>query len=95
MTISPREVLHVADLAHLEVDERAVERFAAQIGQILEYVDTLGRVDTGGVAGTSHAIALTNAFRDDVETPHLPRDRALSNAPRKEDGAFVVPKVVG
>jgi aspartyl-tRNA(Asn)/glutamyl-tRNA(Gln) amidotransferase subunit C len=95
MKITREEVQHVADLAHLEMGEADIERFAEQIGQILAYVDTLNQVDTAGVPGTSHAISLTNAFRDDVETVAMERDRVLSNAPQKEDGNFVVPKVVG
>ena len=95
MKITKEQVLYVADLAHLEIAETEVERFAEQIGQILDYVDTLNQADTEGVVGTSHAISLINAFREDDEIPHIERDRALSNAPRKEDGSFVVPKVVG
>ncbi|MGD9231593.1 MAG: Asp-tRNA(Asn)/Glu-tRNA(Gln) amidotransferase subunit GatC, partial [Desulfobacterales bacterium] len=67
---------------------------AAQIGTILEYVDSLNRVDTKEVTPTSHAIFLTNAFRDDDERQSFDSDSALSNAPEKEDGNFIVPKVV-
>lgn len=95
MKITEAEVRYVADLAHLEMEAGEVGRFVKQIGQILAYVDTLNQVDTAGVCGTSHAISLTNAFRDDIETTHLDPDRVLSNAPQKEDGSFVVPKVVG
>jgi aspartyl-tRNA(Asn)/glutamyl-tRNA(Gln) amidotransferase subunit C len=95
MKITKQEVLHVAHLARLEIDESAVERFAGQIGDILAYVDQLRQVDTAGVRPTSHALALTNAFRDDVEARHLPREKSLANAPRQEDGNFLVPKVVG
>jgi aspartyl-tRNA(Asn)/glutamyl-tRNA(Gln) amidotransferase subunit C len=95
MKITKEEVLYVADLAHLEMNERSIDRFADQIGQILDYVDTLNQADTTGVPATSHAISLTNAFREDLETGHLERESALSNAPQKEDGCFVVPKVVG
>ena len=95
MKISRDEILHVANLARLELEETAVEKFVDQIGTILEYVDKLNRVDTKGVRPTSHAIALTNAFRDDEPRPHLENEDALGNAPAKEDGSFVVPKVVG
>ena len=95
MKITKEEVLYVADLAHLEMNERSIDRFADQIGQILDYVDTLNQADTTGVPATSHAISLTNAFREDLETGHLERENALSNAPQEEDGCFVVPKVVG
>ena len=95
MKITKDEILHVADLARLDLDEAAIETFAEQIGKILEYVDALNEVDTTGVRATSHAIFLTNAFRDDEHKEHLERDLALANAPEKEEGSFVVPKVVG
>ena len=94
MKISEDEVIHVANLARLNMDKASIERFAGQIGTILEYVDKLNRLDTKGVTPTAQAIYLTNAFREDVEREHLERDRALANAPEKEDGTFVVPKII-
>ena len=94
MKISKEEVLHVARLARLDLDETAMDKFAGQIGDILDYVDTLNKVDTANVAPTSHAISLTNAFREDEVRTHLPRENALANAPDHEDGTFLVPKVI-
>ena len=94
MKITNEKVLHVANLARLDVDKVLIDKFAEQIGTILEYVDTLNRVDTKEVTPTSHAISLTNAFRDDDERQSFDSDSALSNAPEKEDGNFIVPKVV-
>ena len=87
--------MYVADLARLELDEESIHTFAEQIGTILAYMDKLRSVDTQGVKPTSHAIALNNAFRDDDEKNHLDNEIALANAPEKEDGSFVVPKVIG
>ena len=95
MKITRDEVIHVANLARLDLDEASIDLFAEQIGTILAYVDTLKRVDTQGVIPTSHAISLTNAFREDRVTEDFDRDSALANAPEEEDGSFVVPKVVG
>jgi len=95
MKITQQEVLHVAKLARLEINPASVDKFASQIGQVLEYVDTLNQVDTQGVVPTTHAISLTNAFRDDRVKPSMERDIALSNAPAQEDGNFQVPKVIG
>lgn len=94
MKISKEEVQHVARLARLDLDEAAIEKFSGQIGDILDYVDALNRVDTDGVAPTSHAISLTNAFREDEVKAHLSREKALANAPEQEDGTFVVPKII-
>jgi aspartyl-tRNA(Asn)/glutamyl-tRNA(Gln) amidotransferase subunit C len=95
MKITKDEVLYVADLARLDLDEASIDMFAEQITEILGYVDMLKGVDTEGIQPTSHAIFLTNAFREDENKEHLERDRALGNAPEKEDGSFIVPKVVG
>ncbi len=94
MKITKQEVLHVANLARLDVDKVLIDKFAGQIGTILEYVDILKSVETQGVTPTSHAIFLTNAFREDDEKQSLDGDLALSNAPEKEDGNFIVPKVI-
>lgn len=94
MKITKAEVLHVARLARLDIDAADVDRFAEQIGTILDYVDTLKKVDTTGVIATSHAITLTNAFREDAVGEQLDPETSLANAPEKDDGAFVVPKVL-
>jgi aspartyl-tRNA(Asn)/glutamyl-tRNA(Gln) amidotransferase subunit C len=95
MKITRDDVLHVANLARLEVDETHVDRLVEQIGTILSYFDTLQNVDTRDVAPTYHAIYSNNAFRVDEESGPLDREIALANAPEQEDGYFVVPRVIG
>ena len=94
MKITKDQVLYVADLARLDLDEASIDQFAGQIGTILDYVDKLNEVDTEGIRPTSHAISLTNAFREDEPDEHLERDQALANAPQEEGGNFVVPKII-
>ena len=95
MKISREEIVNVAKLARLTLDESLTAKLADQIGDILNYVDTLEKVNTDGVAPTNHALSLSNAFREDVVIPSPGTDAALANAPAKEDGCFVVPKIVG
>ena len=95
MKMTNEEVLYVARLARLDLDAASIDMFAGQIDEILGYIEKLNQVDTEGVKATSHAISLTNAFREDKQRPHLDRERVLANAPEKEEGQFVVPKVVG
>lgn len=94
MKITKEEVVRVANLARLDLDEESIGKFAGQIDNILEYIDMLNRVETEGVAPTSHAIFLANVFREDKVKEPLDRNKALANAPEKEDGNFVVPKVI-
>ena len=95
MKITKEEVLYVARLARLDLDADSIDKFAGQIDEILGYIEKLSQVDTEGIIPTSHAISLTNAFREDEQRQHLDRDRALGNAPESEEGCFLVPKVVG
>lgn len=94
MKITPEQVRHVAGLARLQIDPTGIEKLAGELAGILAYVEKLNEVETRGVEPTAHAIALTNALRDDVVKAHLPREQALQNAPSQEEGSFVVPKVI-
>ena len=94
MKISKQEVLHVAGLARLNIDEAMINMFAGQLGDILEYVETLDRLDTTDIPPTFHAVDISNAFREDRIKQHLDKNEAVKNAPEEEDGHFIVPKVI-
>jgi len=95
MQISRDEIKKVASLARLEMSEAEVDNMAGHLDNILGYINKLNELDTTGVAPTTHAIAIHNAFREDVVHESLPREEALKNGPRQNGEAFVVPKVVG
>ena len=95
MKITQKDIRHVAKLARLDLDEAAIEAFYGQLGDILNYMETLNQVDTRDVMPTAHAIDLANALRDDTPKPHLEPSKALENAPLQDDGSFIVPKVIG
>lgn len=94
MKISTDEVRHVAGLARLKIDAGDLERFAGQLGVVLEYIESLKSVNTEGIVPTAHAVFTKNAFREDEEQGSLERDSALAGAPESEDGFFVVPKII-
>jgi aspartyl-tRNA(Asn)/glutamyl-tRNA(Gln) amidotransferase subunit C len=95
MRITKEEVAHVAKLARLHLSEEAVTLYTNQLGDILDYVDTLNQLDTEGIPATTHAMSVTNAFRDDTVVASISTDEALGNAPEREDENFVVPKIIG
>jgi aspartyl-tRNA(Asn)/glutamyl-tRNA(Gln) amidotransferase subunit C len=92
--ISRKEVEHVAWLARLELSEEEEERFSKQLGQVLEHASKIKEVDTSNVPPTSHSLPLKNVFREDEVRESLSQEEALSNAPQKEKGAFLVPKII-
>ena len=88
------DVRHIADLARLELTEAEVERFQAELGDILTYVEQLGELDVTGIEPTAHAMPRTNVMRDDTPWPSLDRERVLSNAPATVGGTSLrVPAV--
>lgn len=93
--ISRGEVAHLAKLAHLAVTDEELDVFAGQLDQILDAVAKVGEVAADDIPPTSHAVPLTNVFREDVERPGLTQQQALSGAPAAEDGRFRVPRILG
>jgi aspartyl-tRNA(Asn)/glutamyl-tRNA(Gln) amidotransferase subunit C len=94
-TISRDEVAHLARLARLAVTEQELDTFAGQLGVILEAVAKVTEVASENVPPTSHAVPLTNVFREDVVRPGLTQRQALAAAPAAEDGRFRVPRILG
>lgn len=94
MKITIEDVEHVASLARLTFTEEEKKLYAQQLSTILHYIDKLNKLDTKDIEPTSHAIRLKNVFRDDRTKKSISQDRSLSNAPQKDKGSFVVPKVI-
>ena len=94
MKLSTQDVEYVAKLARLEVTDGEKEKFTAQLNDILLYIDQLNELDTTGVEPMTHAIAVTNAFREDKVMDSLGTEGALANAPDTRGDFFRVPKVI-
>jgi aspartyl-tRNA(Asn)/glutamyl-tRNA(Gln) amidotransferase subunit C len=94
-TISRDEVAHLARLARLAVTEDELDTFAGQLAVILESVASVSEVAADDIPPTSHAVPLTNIFRDDLPGPGLTQQQALAGAPAAEDGRFRVPRILG
>ena len=94
MKINSNEVEYVAHLARLEISDKEKEKFTSQLNDILLYIDKLNELSTDGVEPMSHAIAVTNAFRDDTVADSLGTEAALANAPDARGEFFRVPKVI-
>jgi aspartyl-tRNA(Asn)/glutamyl-tRNA(Gln) amidotransferase subunit C len=94
MSITIRDVEHVAKLARLDLSEDEKSMFTEQLNAILKYAEKLNALDTDGVEPTSHAMPLSNVMREDEVRPSLPIEKVILNAPDEEDGQFKVPAVL-
>jgi len=95
MPITLKDVEYVANLAKLELSQKEKLKFQRELDNIIKYVDKLNELNTENIPITSHVVPLENVFRWDRVLPSLPQDKALANAPKKKDGFFKVPKVIG
>ena len=91
MAISREDVLHVARLARLALDDEEIERLEGELAAILEAVGKVSELDLAAVVPTSHPLDVVNAWAEDEPRPSLELAEALQNAPRAERGAFRVP----
>jgi aspartyl-tRNA(Asn)/glutamyl-tRNA(Gln) amidotransferase subunit C len=88
------DVRYVAKLARLALTDDEVERFGAQLGDLLEHVGALAKLDVSAVAATAQVVESRNVERDDVERPGLDRETVLSQAPQRQGGFFRVPRII-
>jgi aspartyl-tRNA(Asn)/glutamyl-tRNA(Gln) amidotransferase subunit C len=85
------QVLHVARLARLELNEEEVERMAVELSHVLDHIEKIRELDLAGVPPTSHVIDVVNVLRPDEPQPSLPAEVALASAPEPLEGGFGVP----
>ncbi len=94
MSVDKKTVSKVARLARIAVPEERLEPMAKELNTILAWIEQLNEVDVEGVEPMTTPVAMELPLREDVVTDGNIRDQVLANAPRSEDGFFVVPKVV-
>ena len=94
MSITKKDVEHVATLARLQFDDEELDLFTHQLNDILGYFEKLQQVDTTNVEPSTHAVQLTNALREDIQKESLSAEKSLQNAPDSERSYFKVPKII-
>ena len=90
--ITKAEVENAAKLAMLRFDEKETERFRSYLAKILQYMENLNELDTGGVEPASHALDMRARLREDKAAAKS--ESAAEGAPESADGFFSVPRVV-
>lgn len=94
MSIQSEDVLKIAHLARLGVEDEQVASYASDLSNIMGLVEQMNEVDTAGVEPMAHPLDQMQRLRADVVTEGDLRESLQKNAPDVEDGLFLVPQVI-
>jgi len=93
-SVSAQDVRKIARLSRLHVEEAQCAALADELNGILGWIEQLSEVDCEGVEPMTSAVDMRAPMRSDEITDGDKRDDVLKNAPKKDDGFFVVPRSV-
>lgn len=93
--MTTEELQRIAELARLSFTPDELTQFAQQFENIISYVSVINAADLGAVEPQAHVNDAVNITRPDVVGDCLTTEQALSNAPKKNEAFFKVPKVLG
>jgi aspartyl-tRNA(Asn)/glutamyl-tRNA(Gln) amidotransferase subunit C len=85
------QVLHVARLARLRLNEDEVGRMSRELSSVLGHIEKINELDLEDVPPTSHVVQLENVLREDIPRESWSRERILEGAPDVARGGFRVP----
>lgn len=94
MKVSKEELLHIANLANLNLKEDEIDNYLSNLQDILNFAEVVNKVPTEGLGETIGTNENYNVFRKDEVIPFGDKEALLSNAPEKERGMFKIPKVI-
>lgn len=94
MQVSKEEILHIADLAELELQENEVERYMLNLQDILNFANIVNNAPVEGVDITIGANEAKNVFRRDEVKIFDNIEGLLKNAPEQDRHMFKIPKVL-
>lgn len=88
------EVKRLAALAKIGLTDEEAAQMSVELGQIVEFVEQLQKVDVKGVETTDQVTGLKDVWREDEVKPSMPREQLLANAPEQQDGYIKVRRVM-
>ena len=94
MQVTKEELLHIAKLADLELDEKEVDNYLANLEDILNFANIVNNAPVEGLDITIGANEAKNVFRKDEVKVFKDNESLLENAPDKAQNMFKIPKVI-
>lgn len=94
MSLDTETVRKIAFLARINIPEQELDPLAAELNNILGWIEQLSEVDTDGVAPMTSVADMKVLERDDVVSDGNCREKVLANSPGTNKTFYTVPKVV-
>ena len=94
MQVSREEILHIAELANLKINDNEVDEYLLNLQDILNYANIVNKISVEGLTQTIGVNENYNVFRKDEIKDFGNRNALLQNAPEQERGMFKIPKVL-
>ena len=94
MSLEKQDVVNIAHLARLAINDDDIPQYAQNLSNILALVEQMNAVDTTSVQPMAHPLDTSQRLRDDEVTETDQRDHFQSIAPATEDGLYLVPRVI-
>ena len=94
MQVSKEEILHIANLAHLNLEEDEIDSYILHLQDILNFANIVNKAPTEGLEETLGSSEKCNVFRKDEIVEFENKEGLLENAPEKEQNMFKIPKVI-
>ncbi len=93
--LSRDDVLKLARLAQLELDEAEIEKYGHELSTILDYVTLLDKVDVTGLQPTDQVTGLKTVTRpDEIMDYGITQEALFKNVPAMENGQIKVKRVI-
>lgn len=94
--LTERDVRGIAEYARIGLSDDEVARMVVDLNAIIDSLKPITEYDLEGVEPTFHPIGgLSNVMREDAEAPSFMQEEALENAPKQQDGSFLIPSILG
>jgi aspartyl-tRNA(Asn)/glutamyl-tRNA(Gln) amidotransferase subunit C len=94
--LSKEEILHIATLARIGLDEKDIEKYQHDLSAILDYFKKLDELDVSNVEPIEHITGMKNVFRSDRKEDFglLGKAAIMKNVPEEKDAYIKVKSVL-
>ncbi|RDB63209.1 Asp-tRNA(Asn)/Glu-tRNA(Gln) amidotransferase GatCAB subunit C [Gordonibacter sp. 28C] len=94
--VTEHDVRDIAEYTRIGLTDEEVARMTGDLNAIIDSLSPITEYDLEGVEPTFHPIGgLSNVMREDAEEPSFTQGVALENAPKQQDGCFLIPSILG